>query len=243
MGSQTCGYEERAWSRLETGVEEQASRFAKSTGEETLLVRGSQAHEQALREKMKGRRVLHLATHGFFSPKEQCAHLDASKEDGRLTPMGMERAPRFTDPLQLSALVLSGGNKAGSKLDRPEEDGLLSAREVVRLDLRGTEVVTLAACETGLGQNTVGEGSLGLARAFLVAGAKTAFVSHWQVPLADTNALFQRFYADAFPSKGKRPDVVDAYHQVVRASINQHRKGGNIHSAFFWAAFFPLQIQ
>ena len=243
MGSQTCGYEERAWSSLDTRVEDQASRFAKSTGEETLLVRGSQAHEQALRENMKGRRVLHLATHGFFSPKAQCAHLDTPEEDGHLTPMGLEQAPRFTDPLQLSALVLSGGNKAGSKLDKPEEDGLLSAREVVRLDLRGTEVVTLAACETGLGQNTVGEGSLGLARAFLVAGAKTAFVSHWQVPLADTNALFQRFYADAFPSKGKRPDVVDAYHQVVRASIKQYRMDGNIHSAFFWAAFFPLQIQ
>ena len=240
MGTQKCGFG-GGWQFLDTDVGTQGLRFADTSGARALIITGKQAHEGELKKAMSDKRVLHFATHGFYSSPEQCKELGQSSSPESATEGKIAR--RFTDPLQLSALVLSGGNKAGNKLDKPEEDGLLSAREVVRLDLRGTEVVTLAACETGLGENTVGEGSLGLARAFLVAGAKTAFVSHWQVPLADTNALFQRFYADAFPSKGKRPDVVDAYHQVVRASIKQYRMDGNIHSAFFWAAFFPLQIQ
>lgn len=244
MGTKACGYGTRAWSMLETKVDEQASFFASSTGEETLLVQGAQAHEAALREKMHGKRLLHLATHGFYSPREQCTHLETPKETRRgLEQPETMRAPRFGDPLELSALVLSGGNHAADKLDNPASDGLLSAREVVELDLRGTKVVTLAACETGLGDHTVGEGSLGLARAFLVAGAETTLVSHWQVPLADTNALFQWFYASAFPTGKTSPDVVGAYHRVVRETIQDHRDQGRIHSAFFWAAFFTLQIQ
>jgi CHAT domain-containing protein len=134
-------------------------------------------------------RYLHLATHGFFEPPPPQGRV-ARPADGSL---GFDEARRSLtygrNPLLLSGLVLSGANRA-------PERGILTAEEVADLDLRGTELVVLSACETGLGKVAGGEGVLGLQRAFQAAGARSLAVSLWSVDDAATSVLMEEFYAN-----------------------------------------------
>lgn len=110
---------------------------------------------------------LHIATHGYFE-----AQRDSSG----------------SDPMAASGLILSAG---------PGEDGYLTAGEVSLLDLTGTTLVTLSACDTGLGLAQAGEGVLGLRRGFLKAGARHLVMTLWPVPDDTTASFMQDFVARA----------------------------------------------
>jgi CHAT domain-containing protein len=133
-------------------------------------------------------RYLHLATHGFFEPPPPAppgrpAGLSFGFSDTR------QALTYGRNPLLLSGLVLSGAN-------RSPEQGIITAEEVADLDLRGTELAVLSACETGLGKVAGGEGVLGLQRAFQAAGARSLAVSLWSVNDAATSVLMEEFYAN-----------------------------------------------
>jgi CHAT domain-containing protein len=109
------------------------------------------------------------------------------------------------------------------------ENGLLQAWEVfeqVRLD---ADLVTLSACETGLGQEVVGEGLLGLLWAFQYAGARTVLASLWSVNDEATGELMRRFYGNL---RAGRPKA-DA---LRRAQLDLMRRPGRS-GPFFWASF------
>ncbi|MFN7923530.1 MAG: CHAT domain-containing tetratricopeptide repeat protein [Bryobacteraceae bacterium] len=91
---------------------------------------------------------------------------------------------------ELSALVLSLRNRAGQATN-----GYLRLHEIVRLSL-DADVVTLSACETGLGKHVNGEGPLSLARGFLEAGARAVVMSTWRVDDESTSVLMREFYRD-----------------------------------------------
>ena len=127
-----------------------------------LALRGEAASEAILKREAPGRRVIHLATHGFFL--------------GDDCPGGVERS----SPLLLSGLALSGANRRGAA-GAGGEDGILTAEEIAALDLSSVEWAVLSACNTGLGMVRAGEGVLGLRRAFQVAGAGSVVMSLWSV--------------------------------------------------------------
>jgi CHAT domain-containing protein len=123
------------------------------------LLTGSRASKAAL-EQVHGPWILHIASHGFF-----------------LGSGGDRAGPAATNPLLRSGLALAGANRA----DLARGDGILTALEASGLDLWGTELVTLSACDTAVGQVRNGEGVYGLRRAFVLAGAETLVMSLWPV--------------------------------------------------------------
>lgn len=139
--------------------------------------------------------ILHLATHGFFS---------TDRDEGSDLPSQAMRGWRVAalqvgasgDPMLRSGLALAGANASlrGEPLAADAGDGVLTASEVLTLDLRGTELVVLSACDTGLGTIARSEGVMGLRRAFLLAGARSVLVSLWKVPDEPTCELMQLFY-------------------------------------------------
>jgi CHAT domain-containing protein len=76
----------------------------------------------------------------------------------------------------------------------PSDDGYLTAKEAARLQLDGTQLVVLSACESGLGSERSGEGLFGLRRALTVAGARGTLLSLWKVPEHATETFMTRFY-------------------------------------------------
>lgn len=135
-------------------------------------------------QQMGRPRILQFATHGFFIQAEAGADVEES--------------------LLKSGLVLAGANRRSSEamaLARGEDTGLLTASQVMGLDLRGTELVGLTACHTGQGDTPSGEGALGLAAAFSIAGARSTLVTLWEVPEVTTLDVTHRFYQN-WLSKG-----------------------------------------
>ncbi|WP_375581201.1 tetratricopeptide repeat protein [Marivirga tractuosa] len=130
--------------------------------------------------------ILHIASHGFFKT------YDADKKIS-----GVENQGKEENPLLRSGILLSGasiGLAGGLPYENSFEDGLLTAYETMNLNLDGTELVVLSACETGLGDVKNGEGVYGLQRAFLVAGADNLIMSLWTVNDYTTQLLMTEFY-------------------------------------------------
>src|SRR5262249_25943812 len=136
---------------------------------------------------------LHLVTHGFFLPDQGLPPAGPDLRGLGLVSAEPALPSLGEDPRLRSGLALAGANCWRERTERGVSDGLLTALEVQHLDLCGTELVVLSACATGLGQVQVGEGVLGLRRAFQQAGAKTVIASLWKVPDAETEHLMTRF--------------------------------------------------
>lgn len=116
----------------------------------------------------KAPQVLQIATHGFYYTPERAETVDYLKG--------------YSDAMMLSGLVLSGGNAAwlGKELPDGVLGGILTANNIARLDLHGTEMVVLSACQSGQGKAT-SEGLYGLQRAFKKAGVGTMVMALWSV--------------------------------------------------------------
>jgi CHAT domain-containing protein len=164
--------------RLE--VAEVASKLM-TVGQRPELLTGDDALESKVKD-CKHPRILHIASHGFV----------VSVGGGIGTPL----QPLRDLPLTRAGLALGGANTVfqGKMTASRAEDGILTAEDVLTMNLRGTELVILSACETGLGEVRVGEGVLGMQRAFRVAGAWSLVMSLWKVPDQATYALIVAFY-------------------------------------------------
>jgi CHAT domain-containing protein len=160
-------------------------------------LRKDQASVAAFRKQAAGRRYIHLATHGFFSPAGLRSAL--AENAAGATSFGEVKDAVGWNPGVQSGLVFSGANatKSGAA-------GVLTALEVAELDLRAADMVVLSACETGLGEVAGGEGVFGLQRAFHLAGARSVVASLWQVDDRATSLVMVRFYENLF---GTRPGL------------------------------------
>ncbi len=110
--------------------------------------------------------------------------------------------------------------------------GRLEARDIMRLRL-AAQLVTLSACETGLGRIERGEGVVGLARAFLAAGARSVLVSLWSVNDASTASLMEAFYRRALDGRTDRVEALAAAKRMMIADPKTR-------SPFYWAPFVMI---
>jgi CHAT domain-containing protein/tetratricopeptide (TPR) repeat protein len=178
-------------------------------------------------------RILHIATHGFFLPDQPWEVTKGLTDAATVAPPlpgGVAfLTSRLENPLLRSGLALTGVNRWLRRQPTPPEveDGLLTAEDVSGLDLVGTELVVLSACETGLGDVQVGEGVFGLRRAFTMAGAKTLIMSLWRVPSEQTKELMLEFY--------ERLEAGTPRAEALRQA--QLSMKSRIGSPFFWGAF------
>jgi CHAT domain-containing protein len=147
-----------------------AQLFETTNGEPATMMVGAQATKSMVREGLEKARIAHFATHGFFCDEDERESIPY--------------AHRLDDPLLQSGLVLS--NQDGN--------GLLTAQELVCLDLHDLDWVVLSACDSGLGRLITGEGTFGLRRAFEIAGARTVVTTLWQVGDTGTTELMLDVY-------------------------------------------------
>jgi tetratricopeptide (TPR) repeat protein len=178
--------------------------------------------------------VLYFATHGFFLPDQEWRQEDDSPLWASATDAADQPILRIENPMLRCGLALAGTNRRdavpeGSELD----DGLLTGLEVSGLDLWGTKLVVLSACETGLGDIKQGEGVMGLRRAFIVAGARRILATLWMVPDERTRELMGDFIKRW---KSGTP-AVTALREAQLATIASLRKEHGFAHPFLWAAF------
>ena len=204
----------------------------------TLVLTGASASEDALKSLAPGRRVLHLATHGFFLdasrpslPGREARGIGAVTSSG--VPAGAQPPAVRESPLLISGLALAGANRR-LRVRPDEEDGILMAQEVASMDLSAAEWVVLSACDTGLGKVQAGEGVLGLRRAFEEAGAGSVLMSLWEVDDRASRAWMRELYEARFHRhRSTAESVRDADLQVLR---NRRAQGFGSHP-FYWAGF------
>src|SRR5437867_4236956 len=193
-----------------------------------LLLTGRRAGEKALKSEAPGRRVVHLATHGFLAG-DSCL---SSGAEAQIPLPGC--APTGVSPLVLSGLALAGANRRGDPAGVGDgEDGILTAEEVAALDLSGVEWVVLSACETGVGAPGKWEGILGLRRAFQIAGARTLIMSLWRVRDEPAREWMSRLYETRLSGAS----TVDAVHRASLAILQSRRSSSGSTHPFDWGAF------
>lgn len=188
-----------------------------NSGRPVTLLTGLEATESRLKSELPSAQVLHLATHGFFLPKD--------KNEDKLSS--------WDNPLVRSGLALAGANRWQ---DSPgANDGILTAQEVAGLDLSSVQWAVLSACDTGLGDlDSRGEGVFGLRRAFALAGAGTVIMSLWEVDDAASSQWMVALYRARW-EEGKT--TAEAVRQASLEVLEQRRDEGLSTHPHYWAGF------
>ncbi|HJQ97206.1 MAG TPA: CHAT domain-containing protein, partial [Candidatus Polarisedimenticolaceae bacterium] len=182
---------------------------------------GEAASEAAFKRLAPGRRVLHLATHAFLLG-------GACGSPNDTTPWIAGE-----DPLLLSGLALAGANHRDTAGPN-DEDGILTAEEIAALDLSGVEWAVLSACDTASGDFRMGEGVLGLQRAFRIAGARTLVMSLWPVDDRETRHFMEELYERRLR---RGLDTAQAVRGAMLSVLADRRLKGLDTHPFHWAGF------
>jgi CHAT domain-containing protein/Tfp pilus assembly protein PilF len=211
------------------GTEQEAESIKKllKLPQEAVLT-GTRATKAAVKG-LSGPRLLHIATHGFFQPDQQAEAPKASRTWVLPQAQGDWRPflPSGENPLLRSGLVLAAANglESGSK------DGVMTALEVSGLDLWGTQLVVLSACETGVGDVAYGEGVYGLRRALVLAGSRAQVMSLWKVNDAATRDLMVGFYRRLLKGEALSEALRGVQRKMLASKEQRH--------PYYWAAFIP----
>ncbi len=180
------------------------------------------AATERILKAVKGPAIVHIATHGYFQQDVESSSVGVNEENAR------------NNPLLRSGILLAGASPTikGEVMPNLEsnDNGVLTAYEAMNLNLEGTDLIILSACETGLGDVRSGEGVYGLQRSFLVAGAKALVMSLWKVDDAATQALMTNFYTNL--SKGG--SKVKAFKQAQLQLMTKYKE------PYYWGAFVMI---
>ena len=147
-------------------------------------------------------KILHLSTHGFFLHDKH-----------------------VLNPMRKSGIVLSGANRS---IREQKSNGIITALELAGLNLKGTELVVLSACETGVGETKEAQGVTGINKAFMNAGAKQVIMSLWSVSDRATSELMEKFYENLQKQQ--------SYTKALREAKIWMIENKNSHP-YYWAGF------
>jgi CHAT domain-containing protein len=186
--------------------------------------------------------VLHLATHGFVLPEPNPVRslplrggteLDLPHSTGRIT-----------NPMLRCGLALAGAKRTfdawkNGTAPPSANDGILTADEIGCLNLRGTRLAVLSACDTGMGEALAGEGVLGLRRGFVQAGTRNLLLTLWPIDDEATAGFMPEFYAAAH----RTGDTARALASVQRAWLKKLRIETGTAAACKVAGPFILSFQ
>jgi CHAT domain-containing protein len=194
----------------------------------TLLTR-RRASKAAL-SKVQSPALLHIATHGFFlkdlklassdNPDNQSGSNDLQRKVLELEKNGIP----IENPLLRSGLALAGANE-----QRPDDNGILTALEVTGLNLWGTKLVVLSACDTGVGEVKKGDGVHGLRRALVLAGSETQVISLWAVSDRATRELMVSYYRLLKQGIGRGEALRQVQLKMLKKVNRRH--------PYYWASF------
>jgi CHAT domain-containing protein/tetratricopeptide (TPR) repeat protein len=190
-----------------------------------------EAEEQRLRELQDPPQRLHIATHGFFLQAEDQLRkrlLSLNRGGTLMTP------PPGDNPLLRAGLAFAGINANAPFLGEldTDNDGVLTALEVLALPLAGTQLVVLSACETGVGEIHAGEGVYGLRRAFQEAGVKSVVNSLWEVSDEGTRILMTAFYTHLLEGVPTRQALKMAQLEMLDSAWEH---------PYYWSAFLLVE--
>ncbi|HNB72218.1 MAG TPA: tetratricopeptide repeat protein [Acidobacteriota bacterium] len=172
--------------------------------------------------------LIHIATHGYFLKD---AAEEASAKQGTRVLTRSEEPPidpeklRANNPLMRSWLFFAGANKGGSE----DNDGTMTALEAAQLNLWGTKLVTLSACETAVGEAKTGDGVYGLRRALVLAGSEAQMMSLWSVSDQGTRELMVDYYTRLKNGEGRSEALRNTQLKLLKDPKRQH--------PFYWASF------
>ncbi|SBW07680.1 CHAT domain-containing protein [uncultured Dysgonomonas sp.] len=209
----------------------------KDTGFDITFRTGEEALEETFKQLSgKQTQIIHIATHGFFIPEKE------NKNELKLTFGQDYRSKRLSESLYRSGLVFSGANNywlnSGS-FPVNIDNGILTAKEITEMDLRGTDLVVLSACQTGLGATTH-DGVFGLQRALKNAGVNTLLVSLWNVNDEATQVMMSEFYK-ALNAGHNKSAAFDMAKNELKDKVftirNKEYKGSD---SYFWASFVMI---
>ena len=182
-------------------VEGIAKLFAKNEADLYLEDSASEENVKA-KDRLSQYRIVHFSAHGLVN----------------------ERRPRF------SGIVLSLPKVDKEGVPLSEEDGLLSAYEILNLKLNA-DLVVLSACQTGIGKEIKGEGMMGLMRAFMYAGTPSVVVSLWNVNDRSAADLMIRFYKNLWKPGSEKLNKAEA---LRKAQLEVIKLGSK---PYHWAPF------
>jgi CHAT domain-containing protein len=194
----------------------QEARTIQSVFPEIRMMTGSEATESSLKQ-INAPVILHIATHGFFLTDQSTTSATNTR--------ALNATVNIKNPLLRSGLALAGANLHSTEKD----DGILTALEASGLNLWGTRLVTLSACDTGVGEVKNGEGVYGLRRAFVLAGAESLIMSLWPVSDNVTRELMTNYYKGLKQGLGRGEALRQVQLQMLKRKGRQH--------PFYWASF------
>lgn len=162
-------------------------------------------------EQLRSPSVIELSTHGGFFKQEDVGPLE--------------------NPLLRGILALAGANRSSAGPNG--DNGYLTGEEVLGVDLEGTSLVVLNACETGLGDVDGGQAAAGLREAFELAGARTVVATLWTIPAKETVILMDQFFGNLSAGHQKGEALWEAQNSL----LDELKKEGRVTHPYYWGTF------